>query len=196
LEANTFGSDYETALSVYSGTRGSLIPIACNIDSNETLQSRVRFDAVAGTTYFFEVSSFFQVSPANLVFTLMPAPPPFSISPSVTQFGSVDPITGAVTISGFVFCTEPTSVAIVGQLTQTHAGTQINGSFFLFMPCIGTVPWSTVETSGPALFHGRSVAMFTGGKATVSARALAFDFDTGVSVEKDLNVEITLRGKN
>jgi hypothetical protein len=38
--------------------------------------------------------------------------------------------------------------------------------------------------------------MFTGGKATVSARAFAFDFDTGISVVKDFNVEITLRGKN
>lgn len=197
LEANTFGSNYDTALSVYSGTPGNLIPIACNNDSNETAQSRVRFDATAGTTYFFEVSSFFQASPANMVFTLMLAPPPFSISPSVTQFGSVDPGTGTATVSGSVFCTEPTSVGIVGELTQTHAGTQISAfPFFLFMPCNGTIPWSTVVQSGLALFHGRSVAMFTGGKATVSLRAFAFDFDTGVGVEKDLNVEITLRGKN
>jgi hypothetical protein len=195
LEANTFGSDYDTALSVYSGRRGSLTPIACNNDSNETFQSRVRFDAMAGTTYFFEVSSFFQASPVNLVFTLMPAPPPFSISPSVTQFGSVVPATGKATVSGFVFCTEPTAVVIVGELNQTHAGTQINGFVFLFMPCNGTTPWSTAVETGPVLFHGRSVAMFTGGKATVSARAFAFDFDTGISVERDLNVEITLRGK-
>src|SRR5205823_8881895 len=53
IEANTFGSNYDTTLSVYRGTRGALTPIGCNDDSNGTLQSRVRFDAVAGTTYFF-----------------------------------------------------------------------------------------------------------------------------------------------
>jgi hypothetical protein len=63
LEANTFGS---------------------NDDSNGTLQSRVRFDATAGTTYYFVVASFFPVSLADpvfnlLVFNLLQGPPPLTI---------------------------------------------------------------------------------------------------------------------
>ena len=57
IEANTFGSNYDTTLSVYTGSRGSLMQLACNDDSG-SLQSRIRFDAVAGTTYYFMVSSF------------------------------------------------------------------------------------------------------------------------------------------
>ena len=196
LEANTFGSNYDTTLSVYTGTRGALTQIACNDDSNGTLQSRVRFDAVAGTTYHFMVSSLFPVSSASLVFNLLQAPPPLSIAPSVTQFGSVDPTTGTATISGFVACSQPTFVSIFGQLKQTRAGTPISGFFSVFVPCTGTTPWSVTIQTVPTLFHGRSVALFTGGKADVFATATAFDPDTGQVIQRDLSVTITLTGKN
>lgn len=198
LEANTFGSNYDTTLSVYTGTRGALSQLACNDDSNNTLQSRVRFNAVAGTTYFFMVSSvsFFPVSSASLVFNLLPAPPPLSIAPSVTQFGSVDPTSGAATISGSVSCSQPVFVTISGELKQTRGGVPISGFFSVFVPCTGTTPWTITIQTVPALFHGRSAALFTGGKANVIATAFAFDPDTGEFVERDLSVIITLTGKN
>lgn len=196
LEANTFGSNYDTTLSVYTGTRGALTQIACNDDANGTLQSRVRFDAVAGTTYYFEVSSFFPVSPANLVFNLQLAPPPLSIAPSVTQFGSIDPTTGAATISGSVSCSEQAFVTISGQLKQTRGGVPITGFFSAFVPCDGTAAWSAAIQTRDTLFHGRSAALFAGGKADVSATASAFDFDNGVFVQRNLAVTITLRGKD
>lgn len=195
LEANTFGSNYDTTLSVYTGARGALTQIACNDQSNGN-QSRVRFDAVAGTTYFFMVSTFsFPVSPANLVFNLLPAPPPLSITPSVTQFGTVDPTTGAATISGSVACTEPAFVSISGQLKQSHGDTPVSGFFSAFVPCNGTTPWSANIQTTVALFHGRSADLFTGGKADVTASAFAFDFDNGVFVQRNFAVTITLRGK-
>jgi hypothetical protein len=46
IEANTFGSDYDTTLSVYTGSRGALTQIACNDDA-DLLQSLVRFNATA-----------------------------------------------------------------------------------------------------------------------------------------------------
>ena len=196
LEANTFGSNYDTTLSVYTGTRGALTQIACNDDSNNTLQSRVRFDAVAGTTYFFLVSSFFPVPSANLVFNLLLAPPPLSIAPSVTQFGSVDPTTGTATLSGFVKCSQPAFVSLFGQLKQIHAGTPISGFFSVFIPCTGTTPWTVTVQSVPVLFHGRSVALFVGGQASVIASAVAFDPDTGGLIERDLSVTVILRGAN
>ncbi|MGD8904511.1 MAG: hypothetical protein PVI67_13170, partial [Anaerolineae bacterium] len=56
LEANTSGSSYDTTLAAYTGTLGalSLVPGACNDDYNG-LQSRVSFQASAGTTYYFLV---------------------------------------------------------------------------------------------------------------------------------------------
>ena len=56
IEANTFGSDYDTTLAAYTGGRGSLtlVPDACN-DDFAGLQSRVVFAATGGTSYHFLV---------------------------------------------------------------------------------------------------------------------------------------------
>ena len=196
LEANTFGSNYDTTLSVYTGTRGALTQIACNDDSNNTVQSRVRFDAVAGTTYYFMVSSLFPVPSASLTFNLLQGPPPLSIAPSITQFGSLDPTTGAVTIFGAVSCTQPTFVTISGEIKQVHGGTPIDGFFSAFVPCTGTTPWSATVQPAVNLFHGRSAALFVGGKANVMATAVAFDPDTGELIQQNLSITITLRGKD
>jgi hypothetical protein len=75
IEANTFGSDYDTTLSVYTGSRGALTQIACNDDAADSLQSRVRFNATAGVTYFFMVGSFFDDPGGNLDFAVVEIPP-------------------------------------------------------------------------------------------------------------------------
>jgi hypothetical protein len=196
LEANTFGSNYDTTLAVYTGVRGSLTSLGCNDDSNGTLQSRVRFDAKAGTTYYIQVSSFSLTFGANLVFNLIQAPAPLKIAPSVTQFGSVDPTTGAATIAGFVSCTQPAFVTLSGQLKQTHGGVPITGFFSTFVACDGKTPWSASIQTTTALFHGRSAALFTGGKADISGTASAFDFENGVFIQQNFAVTITLRGKH
>ncbi len=58
IEANTFGSSYDTVLSVYTGSRGALSMLygACN-DDYEGLQSYLHFDAVGGTTYYFLIAT-------------------------------------------------------------------------------------------------------------------------------------------
>jgi Putative Ig domain len=196
LEANTFGSNYDTTVSAYTGTRGALTPVACNDDSAGTLQSRVRFDATAGTTYYFMASTFsiFPALPANLAFNLKLAPPPFTFTPTVAQFGSVTPSTGAVTINGSVTCSEPAYVTLYGQLKQMRGGVPINGFFSAFVPCDGTASWSSTLYSQTALFHGRSALLYSGGKATVTATAFAFDPDTGEFLQVNFNPTITLTG--
>ncbi len=59
LTANTFGSNYDTILSAYTGTCGSYTPVAgaCNDDTSGA-QSRLSFVASAGTTYYFLVSAY------------------------------------------------------------------------------------------------------------------------------------------
>jgi hypothetical protein len=196
LEANTFGSNYDTTLSVYSGIRGALTQIACNDDSNGTVQSRVRFDATAGTTYYFMVSSLYPVNPASLTFNLLQAPPPFSFVPSIEQFGSVRPSTGTATISGTVTCNQPAYVYISGELKEVHAGTPIDGNFFTAVACDGATPWSVTVQTQSSLFHGRSALLYTGGKATVAGTASAFDPDSGDYLFRNFSVTITLRGAN
>ncbi len=52
LEADTFGSNYDTVLSAWTGTQGALNLVACNDDTNGA-QSKITFAATAGTTYYF-----------------------------------------------------------------------------------------------------------------------------------------------
>ena len=54
IQADTFGSNYDTVLSAYTGTQGALtqVPGACNDDFNGSA-SKVVFNATGGTTYYF-----------------------------------------------------------------------------------------------------------------------------------------------
>ena len=71
IEANTFGSDYDTDLVVYTGTRGDLTEIACNDDAGNTVQSQVVFSAVAGETYYIMVGAFASGPGGDLTFNLV-----------------------------------------------------------------------------------------------------------------------------
>jgi Matrixin len=57
LSANTYGSNYDTILAAYTGSCTGLSQLSCNDDSS-SLQSRVAFQAVAGTTYYFQVTAY------------------------------------------------------------------------------------------------------------------------------------------
>ena len=68
ITANTFGADYDTVLSVYTGHCGGLIPVpqACSDDAftsqkamtGQSRQSLVGFYANPGTTYYFMVTAY------------------------------------------------------------------------------------------------------------------------------------------
>jgi PKD repeat protein len=55
IDADTFGSSYDTVLSAWTGNEGALSLIACNDDFG-TLQSKINFQATPGTTYYFMVA--------------------------------------------------------------------------------------------------------------------------------------------
>jgi hypothetical protein len=78
--ADTFGSNYDTVLSVWTGSPGTFAPVACNDDTG-SLQSQVSFAATSGTTYFFMVTAFGNDG-GTLVFNLVG--PDFSLSASPT----------------------------------------------------------------------------------------------------------------
>jgi hypothetical protein len=59
ITVDTFGSDYDTVLGVWTGSRGSLTEVVVNDDYSypDVLQSQAVFTASAGTTYYIEIAS-------------------------------------------------------------------------------------------------------------------------------------------
>jgi putative Ig domain-containing protein len=195
-EADTFGSGYDTTLSVYTGSRGFLWQLGCNDNADGTLQSRVRFNATAGQTYYIMASAYgFSGAGGPLSFHLNEGPPPLSIAPSVFRYGRVSLTTGLAEVSGSVTCSQPTYVSLYGQLRQEHAGRVLSGYFGTFVPCNGTTSWTaTVNVWSGGLFHGRAAALLVAGPATVSGTAYAFDPETGEYVLRDFMSDVVLRG--
>ncbi len=54
---DTFLSDYDTVLGVYTGRPGAFTEVACNDDADGMTQSHVGFMATAGTTYYIMVGA-------------------------------------------------------------------------------------------------------------------------------------------
>jgi cysteine-rich repeat protein len=60
--ANTFFSDYDTALAAYTGTCANpavanLVEVSCSSDAGSALQSQIIFDVTAGTTYHLMITA-------------------------------------------------------------------------------------------------------------------------------------------
>lgn len=59
LTLNTFNSNYDTVLAVFTGSRGALTQLVCNDDlSNTNRQSQTTLPVTAGTTYYVEVADY------------------------------------------------------------------------------------------------------------------------------------------
>jgi hypothetical protein len=86
ITADTFNSDYDTILSVYTGSCGNLaaVPDGCNDDDpRDGAQSKVSFQAAAGTTYYFMVSAS-NNDGGNLAFHLTSLSAPSTATPTAT----------------------------------------------------------------------------------------------------------------
>jgi hypothetical protein len=94
LTADTFGSDFDTVLGVYSGTEvGGLTEVACNDDA-DGLASQVTFPVTAGTTYHLQVGGWQGAGPPasgqlSVRLTTALDPGRLSASPASLQFGEV-----------------------------------------------------------------------------------------------------------
>ena len=91
LTIDTFDSDYDTVLAVWTGSRGALANVACNDDTGD-LQSRVQLDAPAGTTFHIEIAAY-GTSPAGSQLTLNLAAAAVSLPGA---FGKTSPTSGAM----------------------------------------------------------------------------------------------------
>lgn len=104
ITADTFGSGYDTILSVWTGSFGALTPAACNDDTGG-VQSQASFAATANTTYHFMVTDFDGVGGTTVFhITAAPAPGPdisVSASPSNVTVTRGSSATATVSIAGF-----------------------------------------------------------------------------------------------
>jgi len=183
--ANTFGSDYDTTLSVYSGSPGALNLIVCNDDVGG-MQSQMVFDAAGGTTYYLMVGAFSSGPGGNLTFFVDVAPPPLEIHIQVNSSGRVVPKTGMVTLTGTITCSRQAFVDIFSSIQQRSGRATIGGFGFAQVDCNGATSWS-ITIFGD---NGR----FAGGRATFQAFAQAFDGASGTSAEDSSSGTLTLRG--
>jgi hypothetical protein len=86
ITINTFGSNYDTVLAVYTGTCGQLQKLACNDDHN-MLSSRATLNVRRNTTYYIEVADW-QASapqPPNLEMSLV-------LDPTESEWGQLSNI--------------------------------------------------------------------------------------------------------
>lgn len=183
VEANTFGSNYDTTLSVYRD--GS--QLACNDDAGGSLQSRVVFEAEGGGTYLVMVGAFADGPGGDLEFEMREASPP---GPPLELDLAVDPVgrfrRGVPTISATLTCSRPAHVYLDAFLRQRAGRVDIFAFGFTEFSCEGTtrVHLTLDDPSG----------RFAGGKAQVEAFAFAYDSGTDEYVDAFDIRAIRLRG--
>jgi hypothetical protein len=137
---DTFGSDYDTTLSAWTGERGALEPVDCNDDSG-SLQSRIAFTAEAGVTYHVMVGSFPDTPGSNLVFNGGVLPPPVVLGVTLDGTGTLTG-GGAAVLRGTVTCSRPVDVTVNGTLRQQQSGGRVAvGSYRATVACAGSARW-------------------------------------------------------
>jgi hypothetical protein len=125
VTADTFDSNYDTILSVYTGSCGGLSPVAdgCSDDDPfDGAQSKVSLPSSPGTTYYFMVSAFEDDGGSlmfRLRFFLNPATAtPTRIGPSATPTPTASPTPGLL---GDANCDGRVSAADIPALLQLIA---------------------------------------------------------------------------
>jgi hypothetical protein len=183
INANTFGSDYNTALDVYvRDAVGNLIAIACNDDTGG-LQSEVGLQVYPSTTYYFVVSAFPGEPSGNLVFTVEPLRP-LTVDLEIAPTGLLDEA-GNVIVRGTITCSRLVWADIYVDVAQRVGHIIIDDTAYQFMLCNQENPWEFVFTS-----EGRK---FRGGKVSVSVQVFLLDPIFGEHSQLSAAAEVQLK---
>ena len=165
LNVDTSGSSYDSVISIWTGSAGSLVNVACNDDINPgiVLQSQLQgVPLTASTTYYIMVSSFGHPDPnpialggrsqLNFSFNngLTPAPTLNSISPTSTSSGGPDV---AMTVNGTGFLSGAT---VLFQSPYTFVQTPLATNFVSSTQVTTTVPSSLFVLPGPYLVFAQN----------------------------------------
>jgi hypothetical protein len=144
VDVLTDGSDYDTALGVYEGMRGSLAQVACDNDSTPTLASHASFRATAGVTYYVMVvgASGASLGTLQLSLTFTPAPPPLTLKLSYDPQAVVDEQTGSAVVTGTMTCSRSAKTTMTASVSQ-----QLGNSAARTATAKATLTCSTKATS-------------------------------------------------
>ena len=194
VDANTFGSNYDTTLSVYTGSARNLRMLACN-DDYESLQSRVRFTAEAGTTYLIMVGSYASGPGGSLVLNLQAglAPASAEFQLTVADRAAFNAADGSATIVGRVTCARPLWVSVSGELVQKRRGESVRGFFGVSLWCNGATNWTTRVVAPFQRVRGVPVDTFREGTALVNTGATAYDAETGAGAVRSVRRHVRLQ---
>jgi hypothetical protein len=89
INLDTIGSNYDTLLGIWQGSRGSLASIACNDDGGGNYASKLQSISISsGQTYIIEVASYGSISSGLLSLNLVFVPP----TPTPTPAAPTTPI--------------------------------------------------------------------------------------------------------
>lgn len=177
IGADTIGSNFPTALAVYTGVRGNLTQLRCNNFSGS--QATVNFNASAGTTYFFMLSSAFAgIGGGNLVFNVRMIPPPAN-----------DNFLDAARITGLPFQTTQEMTAATlepGEPTPSCSlGSPLAGSvWYSFTPTTSgslTTTANSLDASVFAVYTGTSISALTETRCSLSGGVVTFHTDAGTT---------------
>jgi len=193
VQVDTFGSDYDTVLGIYTRD-GRVDPVRCD-DDRLGVASGARFRARAGTTYFMMVAqccgSGDSYGGGNLVLHV----DAISIAAleamlEVSGTGTFDPVGGSATIGGTLTCSSALFVGLDGILRQVRGGLYLaRGYTGLYEPCEpgDPVEWS-VEVDSETSYA------FGAGDSRLTYWAMASDGWRWVQLADREKVAITLQG--
>lgn len=173
--ANTFGSEYDTTLSVYELHADGMEQIRCNDDSG-SLQSQVGWTAYGGVTYFLMVGSFFEGPGGSLVLNVfegqLPEPEPILIDVDILG-ATLSRSTGQITVDLSVTCSVEAPMFAEVVLRQRAGRVYVNGNGWDFGFC-GPEPTRVSVTADQVS------GVFAGGSVQVAAYVSAgFDDSSG-----------------
>jgi hypothetical protein len=112
---STRGSDYETAVSVYTGPRNDLNQIECKADG---YRSRVRFLTEPGENYWIMVSAPENRQGGLLKLNIANMPFPFRFDVDVEGQARVSEVTGETHVTGTLECNKGTTAVMTIELKQ------------------------------------------------------------------------------
>jgi hypothetical protein len=178
IQISLDGSDFDGYVGLFSGVPRIPGEMVCGVD-------RLRFDAVAGQTYYFSVdvppSWYGYGESRNLVFTVQEAPPYLAIDLQLDQHGSANPRTKLAIVSGTVQCNQQASLWLTGSVSQQVGRAYIQGYLQTSVECSGpgTVAWSSPIYTNPIPpgGTGKASTSFLAGRVSVAAHISAFNWE-------------------
>ncbi|HEX9118665.1 MAG TPA: hypothetical protein VGA61_21540 [Anaerolineae bacterium] len=141
------------------------------------------FMANAGTTYYFQISSYGFYPPYSVKFNLLDMGPPPELHLALNSVGAVNSRTGTATVGGTITCTAPLSVNYGGTLRQRVGKDIVSGQFYFSnLNCNGPTTWQA-EVRSPS-------SAFSGGAAELSVSVQSYALNTNLVDSQTSTVQL------